>query len=56
MVFLKESKRGVHSYFELVESVREGNSVRQRVLKRFRGLREANEYAEKNGIATIGRA
>ncbi len=53
MAFIRRKKRGSTFYFELVESVREGAKVSQKVLKYFPTLDDANLYCESKGIRKI---
>ncbi len=53
MAFIRRKKRGSTFYFELVENVREGGKVMQKVLVYFPTLEEANLYCEKKGIQKI---
>ena len=50
MAFIRKRKRGNTYYYELVENVREGATVRQNVLQYFPSSKEAEEYARKAGI------
>jgi hypothetical protein len=47
MAFIRKKSKGNSYYYELVESRREGAKVRQKVLKYFPSLKEAEEYVNK---------
>ncbi len=46
MAFIRKKSKGNSYYYELVESRREGAKVRQKVLKYFPSLKEAEEYVK----------
>ncbi len=50
MAFIRRRTKGNTYYYELVESVREGDKVKQNVLQYFPSASEAEEYAKKEGI------
>jgi len=50
MAFIRRRTRGNTYYYELVENVRKGDSVKQKVLQYFPSASEAEEYAKKEGI------
>ncbi|MDD5317661.1 MAG: Fic family protein [Candidatus ainarchaeum sp.] len=54
MAFFRRRKRGGTYYYELVESVREGGKVRQKVLEYFPSAKEAGDYAKSHGIGFSG--
>jgi Fic family protein len=53
MVFIRSKKKGNTYYYELVESIRMGGKVTQKVLRYFSNSAEAREYAEKYGIGSF---
>ncbi len=50
MSFIRRKTRGNTYYYELVESVREEDKVKQNILQYFPSAAEAEEYAKKAGI------
>lgn len=50
MAFLRKKSKDNSFYYELVESKREGSKVKQKVLKYFPSLKEAEEYIKKENI------
>jgi len=50
MAFIRKRKRGNTYYYELVENKREGDKVKQKVLKYLPDSKEASDYAKKEGI------
>lgn len=53
MVYLRQKLKGGRSYYELVESKRIDGKVRQKVLKYFGSIEEANVYAKKHGLKLL---
>lgn len=50
MAFIRRRNRGNTYYYELVESIREGDKVQQKVLKYFPSSKEAEDYAKAAGM------
>ena len=50
MVFIRRKKKGDTFFYELVESIRQGAKVKQRVVQYFPSLEAANLYCEQKGI------
>ncbi|MBI5226572.1 Fic family protein [Candidatus Micrarchaeota archaeon] len=50
MAFIREKTKGVTTYYQLVESVREKGKVRQKTLKYFGSKTEMVDFCMKNGI------
>lgn len=50
MSFVREKNKGVTTYYELVESVREDGRVRQKVLKYFGSKKDMLDYCKIHGI------
>ncbi len=50
MAFMRRRTRGNTYYYELVESVRENDKIKQKVLKYFPSKKEAEDYAKSAGI------
>jgi Fic family protein len=50
MAFVRKKRKGSTYYYELVESERIGNKIRQRAIKYFPTLKEAEKYAKGHGI------
>ncbi|NMC60589.1 MAG: Fic family protein [Candidatus Methanofastidiosa archaeon] len=51
MAFIRKKSKGNSYYYELVESRREGAKVRQKVLKYFPSLKEAEEYVKSENMS-----
>lgn len=51
MSFIREKTKGITTYYELVESIRENGKVRQKVLKYFRDKKDMSDYCRKRGMA-----
>lgn len=50
MAFIRKRNRGTTYYYELVENTRDGETVKQKVLKYFPSAQEAESYAKSAGI------
>lgn len=50
MPFVREKTKGISSYYELVESIRSGGKVRQRVINYFGSRKEMEDYCKTKGI------
>jgi len=50
-MFVRAKRKGIGTYYELVESRRTGRKVSQRVVKYLGTKRKMMEYCERNGIA-----
>ncbi len=53
MAFIRRKKKGNTFYYELVETLREKDKIKQRVLQYFPTLETANLYCEEKGIRKI---
>ncbi len=50
MAFIRRKKKGNTFFYELVETMREGKKVKQKVVQYFPSLEAANLYCEQKGI------
>jgi len=50
MAFIRRKSKGNSYFYELVESRREGNKIRQKVIKYFPSLKEAEDYANSENM------
>lgn len=51
MAFMREKRKGISVYYELVENSRDGKKVRQKVIKYFPNKKAMEEYGKKHNIA-----
>lgn len=50
MAFVREKRKGISIHYELVENKREGDKVKQKILKYFSTKKDMSDYCQKNDI------
>ncbi len=55
MSYIREKTKGITTYYELVESVRKGGRVRQKVLEYFKDRESMLDYCKKHGVTPPAR-